>query len=93
MGTHVLINVLPSTLVLATLQVGWAILTEASLSFLGAGVPPPHPAWGSMVSDGRNLLQTSWWVPIVPGAAILLVTVAVNIVGDWLRDKFDPTLL
>ena len=75
------------------IQVGWAILTEASLSFLGAGVPPPRPAWGSMVADGRNLLQTSWWVPIVPGAAILIVTIATNVVGDWLRDKFDPTIL
>lgn len=93
MSTHILVNVLPSTLVLATLQVGWAILTEASLSFLGAGVPPPRPAWGSMVADGRNLLQTSWWVPIVPGAAILIVTIATNVVGDWLRDKFDPTIL
>lgn len=93
MSTHILRNVLPSALVLATLQVGWAILTEASLSFLGAGVPPPRPAWGSMVADGRNLLQTAWWVPIIPGLAILAVTIAVNVVGDWLRDRFDPTLL
>lgn len=93
MSTHILLNVLPSMLVLATLQVGWAIVTEASLSFLGAGVPPPSPAWGSMVAGGRDLLQTAWWVPVLPGLAILIVVVAVNVVGDWLRDRLDPTLL
>ena len=93
MFTHVLRNVMPSMLVLATLQVGWAIVTEASLSFLGAGIPPPAPAWGSMVANGRDLLETAWWVPILPGAAILIVVVAVNVVGDWLRDRLDPTLL
>jgi peptide/nickel transport system permease protein len=93
MATHVALNVLPSLLVLATLQTGWAILTEASLSFLGAGIPPPAPAWGSMVASGADLVETAWWVPILPGAAILLVTVAVNLVGDWIRDRLDPTLI
>lgn len=92
-AVHVLPNVLPAILVLATLQMGWAILTEAALSFLGAGVPPPAPAWGSMVAEGRDLLETSWWVPILPGIAILLVTVTVNVFGDWLRDRLDPQQL
>ena len=93
MARHIVPNVLPPVLVLATLQTGWAILTEASLSFLGAGVPPPRPAWGSMVADGRDLLEEAWWVPILPGLAILLVTIAVNVVGDWLRDWSDPKQL
>lgn len=93
MSTHILLNVLPPILVLATLQTGWAILTEAALSFLGAGVPPPDPAWGSMVAEGRELLETSWWVPVLPGLAILVVTVAVNVVGDFLRDELDPKQL
>jgi peptide/nickel transport system permease protein len=89
---HVLPNVMPSLLVLATLNVALIILVEASLSFLGAGIPPPTPAWGLMVADGRDLLEQAWWVSIIPGTAICLTVFAVNLVGDWVRDRFDPRL-
>lgn len=79
-------------IVVATLQVGIVILVEATLSFLGAGVPPPEPAWGSMVADGRDRLTDAWWIATVPGAAILLTVMALNLFGDWLRDKLDPRL-
>jgi peptide/nickel transport system permease protein len=68
------------------------ILVEASLSFLGAGIPPPTPAWGLMVAEGRDLIQTSWWVSIIPGIAIFLTVLAVNLAGDWIRDRVDPKL-
>lgn len=88
---HITPNVLPPIIVLATLQIGWAILTESALSFLGAGVPPPAPAWGSMVADGRDLLRSAWWISTIPGLAIVVVTVSFNMIGDWLRDRLDPT--
>ena len=87
---HVFPNVFNSMVVLATLQVGFVIILEASLSFLGAGIPRPNPAWGLMVSDGRELIISSWWVSLFPGLAILLVVMAMNLMGDWLRDKLDP---
>ena len=87
---HVFPNVFNSMVVLATLQVGFVIILEASLSFLGAGIPRPNPAWGLMVSDGRELIISSWWVSLFPGLAILLVVMATNLLGDWLRDKLDP---
>ncbi len=77
---------------MATLQVGWAILVEASLSFLGAGIPPPTPAWGSMVSEGKEYIASAWWVSVFPGSAILLTVLALNLFGDWLRDTLDPKL-
>ena len=92
MFRHVLPNVMPSLLVLATLNVALIILVEASLSFLGAGIPPPTPAWGLMVADGRDLIELAWWVSIIPGIAIFLTVLAVNLVGDWVRDRFDPKL-
>ena len=79
-------------IVVATLQVGIVILVEATLSFLGAGVPPPEPAWGSMVADGRDRLTDAWWIATVPGAAILLTVMSLNLFGDWLRDRLDPRL-
>ncbi len=79
-------------IVVATLQVGIVILVEATLSFLGAGVPPPEPAWGSMVADGRDRLTDAWWIATVPGVAILLTVMSLNLFGDWLRDKLDPRL-
>ena len=79
-------------IVLATLEVGQVILLEASLSFLGAGLPKPTPAWGLMVADGRELIVTSWWVAFFPGLAILLAVLSMNLFGDWLRDKLDPKL-
>jgi len=89
---HVLPNVMPTLLVLVTLNVALIILVEASLSFLGAGIPPPTPAWGLMVAEGRDLIKTSWWVSIIPGIAIFLTVLAVNLAGDWIRDRVDPKL-
>lgn len=89
---HIFPNVAHSLIVLATLQVGWVILLEASLSFLGVGIPPPAPAWGSMVNDGRTVLDTAWWVALFPGLAIGSVVLSLNLVGDWLRDVLDPRL-
>ena len=89
---HLFPNTVNTLLVLLTLQVGWVIIVEASLSFLGAGIPPPTPAWGSMVSDGREYVDTAWWVSAIPGLAIMLTVVAFNLFGDWLRDTLDPKL-
>jgi peptide/nickel transport system permease protein len=89
---HLVPNVLNSVVVLSTLQVGWAILVEASLSFLGAGVPPPTPTWGGMIADGRNYVDTLWWISVFPGIAVMLVVLAFNLLGDWLRDVLDPRL-
>lgn len=89
---HLFPNTVNTLLVLLTLQVGWVIIVEASLSFLGAGIPPPTPAWGSMVSDGREYVDTAWWVSAMPGVAIMLTVIAFNLFGDWLRDTLDPKL-
>ena len=89
---HVFPNVINTLVVLMTMSVGLVILIEASLSFLGAGIPPPTPSWGSMVSDGRNLIDTAWWISFFPGLAIALVVMSGNFLGDWLRDKMDPRL-
>lgn len=85
-------NVVNSLIVLATLQVGYVILLESALSFLGAGLPRAEPAWGVMVSDGRELIVTAWWVSMFPGLAIMLTVLALNLLGDWLRDHLDPKL-
>ena len=90
MFRHILPNVFNSLVVLATLQVGFVIVIEATLSFLGAGIPKPTPAWGVMVSDGRELIVSHWWVAFLPGFAILLVVLSMNLMGDWLRDRLDP---
>jgi len=89
---HILPNIGAPLIVLATFELTGIILLEASLSFLGFGVQPPTPAWGYMVSEGRQYLHTAWWVGVFPGVAIMLVTVAVSLAGDWLRDVLDPTL-
>lgn len=89
---HIFPNVANSLIVLSTLQVGWLILMEGSLSFLGVGVPPPEPSWGSMVADGRELIASAWWVSALPGLAMLLTVLAMNMLGDWLRDALDPKL-
>lgn len=89
---HVLPSVWNVVLVSATLQMGGIILTEATLSFLGAGIPPPTPAWGAMTSDGKNYLNDAWWVAFFPGMAIFMVVMAGNFLGDWLRDRWDPSL-
>jgi peptide/nickel transport system permease protein len=85
-------NVVNSLVVLATLQVGYVILLESALSFLGAGLPRAEPAWGVMVADGRELIVTAWWVSMFPGLAIMLTVLSLNLLGDWLRDHLDPKL-
>lgn len=87
---HILPNVLNPLVVLATLQVGWVIIVEASLSFLGAGIPPPTPSWGAMIADGRSHVTTAWWLSFFPGLALVLVVLSINLLGDWLRDYLDP---
>jgi peptide/nickel transport system permease protein len=89
---HIFPNVVPTLLVITTLQVGYVILLEGTLSFLGVGVPPPNPAWGLMIADGRGFLATAWWISFLPGLAMLLTVLAVNLLGDWLRDHLDPKL-
>ncbi len=85
-------NIIQSILVLTTLRMGFMIVTEASLSFLGLGIQPPTPAWGSMVADGRNYLLNAWWVATVPGIAIVVLVLSINLFGEWLRDILDPRL-
>lgn len=92
MRRHILPNVVNSVIVLSTLQVGLIVVLEATLSFLGAGIPPPAPSWGVMVADGRALIASAWWVSTLPGLAILLVVLSVNLVGDAVRDLLDPRL-
>jgi len=92
MFRHIVPNLLPSILVLATLHVGYVIVLEAALSFLGVGIPPPTPSWGVMVADGRGLIEQAWWVSILPGVAILVTVLSLNILGDWVRDRLDPKL-
>jgi peptide/nickel transport system permease protein len=89
---HIFPNIVNSLIIIMTLQVGLLIITEASLSFLGVGIPPPAPSWGNMVNDGRNLVDTAWWISTFPGIAIALVVLSGNFLGDWLRDKLDPKL-
>ena len=92
MYRHILPGVSNTIVVATTLQVGSIILAESILSFLGAGVPPPTPSWGSMVADGRDYLNSAWWVAFFPGMAIFLTVLAFNFIGDWLRDRWDPRL-
>ena len=89
---HIFPGVMNTVVVVATFQVGSVILAEASLSFLGAGIPPPTPAWGSMASAGRLYITTAWWVTLIPGLAIALTVIAFTLLGDWIRDKVDPRL-
>lgn len=89
---HIVPGVVNIVTVVATLQVGQLILTEAILSFLGAGIPPPTPAWGVMVAEGKEYLTQAWWVSFFPGMAIFLTVLGLNFMGDWLRDYLDPRL-
>jgi peptide/nickel transport system permease protein len=91
-GRHILPNMIHTSLVLATLRMGHFIVLEASLSFLGMGLPPRLPAWGSMVADGREVMLTAWWVSTFPGLAIVALVLAVNMIGEGLRDVLDPRL-
>lgn len=87
---HLLPNLIPSSLVIATFSMATAIIAEASLSFLGLGVPPAIPTWGTMLSDGRNYISTAPWLCIFPGLAIFIVVLGMNLLGDGLRDVLDP---
>jgi peptide/nickel transport system permease protein len=89
---HVLPNALTPIIVVATLELAFMIIYESALSFLGLGVQPPTPTWGWMLADGRNYLATAWWLATLPGLAIMLTVLAVNLLGDWLRDTLDPRL-
>lgn len=89
---HFIPNIVPTFLVLATLDIGNIILAEATLSFLGVGVPPPTASWGAMAAEGQGYLATRWWLALFPGIAILLTVMAANVFGDWLRDYLDPKL-
>jgi peptide/nickel transport system permease protein len=93
MTRHILPNVINSAIVLGTLMLGVVIVTEAALSFLGVGVPPPKPAWGLMLADGkRGLMVGYWWLTVLPGTCIVLMVLSANLLGDWLRVKLDPQL-
>jgi peptide/nickel transport system permease protein len=89
---HVLPNVAPSIVVVASLQFSQFIVAEAAISFLGFGVQPPTPAWGSMLAESRDFLYVAWWLAAFPGAALALTALGVNLLGDWLRDTLDPKL-
>lgn len=92
MTRHILPNISAPLTVLATFQLTAIILLESSLSFLGIGVQPPTPSWGSMIGQGRDYLATAWWIAVAPGVAIVMTTMAISLIGDWLRDVMDPTL-
>lgn len=87
---HILPNVLPSVIITVTLFVPQIVLFEAALSFLGLGVPPPTPTWGSMIADGRGYIETAWWMSVFPGLVLMATVLAINMVGEWLRDYLDP---
>jgi peptide/nickel transport system permease protein len=91
-ATEILPNIVQSVFVLGTLRMGFFIVTEASLSFLGLGIQPPTPAWGSMVAEGRDVMLTAWWVSTLPGLAIVLLVLSLNVFGEGLRDILDPRL-
>ena len=89
---HLVPNVLPPVIVLATATVANNIVVEASLTFLGLGVQATIPSWGSMLADARDYLAVAWWMGIFPGVALMLTVLSINLLGDWLRDYLDPTL-
>ena len=92
MTRHILPGLINTIIVMASLRVGQLILAESILSFLGLGIPPPTPAWGAMVADGRGYISTAWWVSFFPGLMIFFTVMGFNFLGDWLRDYFDPRL-
>jgi peptide/nickel transport system permease protein len=91
-GRHLLPNIVHTILVLATLRTGYFIIMEASLSLLGLGIQPPTPAWGTMVADGRGFMLDAWWIATFPGLALLALVLALNLLGEGLRDALDPRL-
>lgn len=92
MARHILPNIVGPTIVIASLHVGAVIIAEASLTFLGLGVPPSVPTWGMMLATGRDYMAVAWWLSTFPGVAIVLMVLSLNFIGDWLRDTIDPTL-
>lgn len=89
---HILPNIMPSVIVMASLRIANMIIAESSLTFMGLGVEPHIPTWGSMLADGRGYITTAWWLATFPGLAIMLTVLGVNLVGDWLRDVLDPRM-
>jgi len=89
---HILPGIISTVTVIASLRVGQLILAEATLSFLGAGIPSPTPSWGNMISEARDYLQTAWWTSTFPGIALFLTVMSLNFIGDWIRDRMDPRL-
>jgi len=87
---HLLPNVISSAIVIASLQVARVVVSESALTFLGLGIEPTIPSWGGMLSDGRDYINTQWWVSTFPGLALMLTVLGWNLVGDWLRDSLDP---
>jgi peptide/nickel transport system permease protein len=93
MRRHLLPNVLGPVLVLATINIATAIITEATLSFLGVGVPPTQPSLGTLIRVGNDFLFSGeWWITVFPGAALVVMVLAINLLGDWLRDALNPKL-
>jgi peptide/nickel transport system permease protein len=92
LARHVLPNVASSVIVLVTLNLSIFILFEAALTFLGLGISPETPTWGGLLSDGRVYLSTAWWIATFPGLAIMFTALAINVLGDWLRDVLDPRM-
>jgi peptide/nickel transport system permease protein len=90
LSRHIFPNILPAALVVASLELARVIVLEAALSFLGLGVQPPSPSWGRMLAEGRAYVGSAWWLATFPGLAIMLVVLSVNLLGDWLRDVYDP---
>ena len=89
---HILPNILSTLVVIATLELARAIVLEATLSFLGLGIQPPTPSWGGMIQEGREYLDSAWWISTSPGVVLMLTSLVVSRLGDWLRDILDPTL-
>jgi peptide/nickel transport system permease protein len=89
---HILPNVVSSLIVIATLELARAVVLEATLSFLGLGIQPPTPSWGGMIQEGREYLDTAWWISTFPGLVLMSMSLVVSRAGDWLRDVLDPTL-
>jgi peptide/nickel transport system permease protein len=90
LAVHVLPNIVNACVVIFTINIGYVILMEASLSYLGAGIPGPTPSWGGMIAEGQNYIGTAWWISIPPGIAIGLTVLGLSILGDWLRERLDP---
>ena len=89
---HILPNVLASLVVVATLELARSIVLEATLSFLGLGIQPPTPSWGGMIQEGRDYLDSAWWISTCPGVVLMITSIVISRTGDWLRDVLDPTL-